>query len=553
MREVLLLFAIRIRLTVNRLRSLHQESRLKVAVVAFLGTVLWFGLFLLFYRGFAFLDTFVGPDNPFTTAMLALFFISLLLMLFFSNAIITYSSLFRSDESTYLLTCPLAHQAVFLHKFTESLLFSSWAFLLLAGPLTLAYGLIANAGLGFYLIALHLFVFFSFIPAGLGSIAALAISAFVPSNARRLLWALLALVSVAAVWFCVRLLGMTEGSVASSYAWAYDILAKVRFTQSPLVPSFWVTEGLVHSARGNWREALLQLGLVSSTGLMATQVAVWASQWLYRVGWSRVAGSSQKRRYLGRRWLKLSGRGIVLRLLMDKDFTIFRRDPVQWSQCAILFGLLAIYILNLRAFPFQTQKAIWRSMTSFLNLTATSLVLATLTTRFIFPLLSLEGRRFWILGLLPIKRETILYGKFWFSLAVSVAVSEVLIVLSNVMLETSKEIRILHVVTVALICTALSGMSVGLSAVYPNLREENPSKIVSGFGGTLNLVLSLLYVLLVVAVEAVPCHLYLSHQIGLMEVKLWAGLGLAIILVLTGVAAALPMWLGVRAIRRMEV
>ena len=38
-------------------------------------------------------------------------------------------------------------------------------------------------------------------------------------------------------------------------------------------------------------------------------------------------------------------------------------------------------------------------------------------------------------------------------------------------------------------------LAVGLGAVYPNFREDNPSKIVSGFGGTLCLVLSFLYII----------------------------------------------------------
>ncbi len=30
-------------------------------------------------------------------------------------------------------------------------------------------------------------------------------------------------------------------------------------------------------------------------------------------------------------------------------------------------------------------------------------------------MLSLEGRRFWILGMLPVRRESILWGKFLFA------------------------------------------------------------------------------------------------------------------------------------------
>jgi len=50
---------------------------------------------------------------------------------------------------------------------------------------------------------------------------------------------------------------------------------------------------------------------------------------------------------------------------------------------------------------------------------------------------------------------------------------------------------------------------VGLGAIYPNLKEDNPSKIVAGFGGTLNLVLSLIFVLSIIGLEAVPI-IYIS-------------------------------------------
>jgi ABC-2 type transport system permease protein len=100
---------------------------------------------------------------------------------------------------------------------------------------------------------------------------------------------------------------------------------------------------------------------------------------------------------------------------------------------------------------------------------------------------------------------------------------------------------------------ALSAMSVGLSAIYPNLKEDNPSKIVSGFGGTLNLILSLGYVVLVVVLEAVPCHLYFANVIDEPELKFWVGIGVGVVVLITAAAVVIPLWLGVRAIRKMEL
>jgi len=44
------------------------------------------------------------------------------------------------------------------------------------------------------------------------------------------------------------------------------------------------------------------------------------------------------------------------------------------------------------------------NIVSFLNLAVVGLILSTFTTRFIYPLISLEGRRFWILSQLPVAR-----------------------------------------------------------------------------------------------------------------------------------------------------
>ncbi len=60
----------------------------------------------------------------------------------------------------------------------------------------------------------------------------------------------------------------------------------------------------------------------------------------------------------------------------------------------------------------------------------------------------------------------------------------------------------LQAISTVAICFGLSGLSVGLGAVFPNFREDNPSKIVSGFGGTLNLILSLAFVSAMVALTA---------------------------------------------------
>ena len=92
---------------------------------------------------------------------------------------------------------------------------------------------------------------------------------------------------------------------------------------------------------------------------------------------------------------------------------MFWRDTTQWGQSVMLFGLLGVYIINLRNFTHQLNSEFWINLIAFLNLVACALNLASVTTRFVFPQFSLEGRRLWIVGLAPMGMARVVKTKFW--------------------------------------------------------------------------------------------------------------------------------------------
>ena len=63
---------------------------------------------------------------------------------------ILYGSLFTAAETSFLLSKPVRDDQVFAYKFQGAVAFSSWAFLLLGGPVLIAYGLVCAAPLSFY-------------------------------------------------------------------------------------------------------------------------------------------------------------------------------------------------------------------------------------------------------------------------------------------------------------------------------------------------------------------------------------------------------------------
>ena len=132
------------------------------------------------------------------------------------------------------------------------------------------------------------------------------------------------------------------------------------------------------------------------------------------------------------------------------------------------------------------------------------------------------------------------------------------------MLDIGGSLLLVHEVCCVVLCLGLSGIAVGLGARMPDLRETSPAKISSGFGGTLSLVLSSLFIVLVVIVAALPAHIgLLADAIGpgggqAAGLVAWArgpgGVATSLILVVLAgaVATAVPMTLGMRAFRRLE-
>lgn len=574
--EAAVFWRMRRRAVANHARQALGESRLRVALAAILTGLLWIGLFRLFAEGFQFLNTTI-PDrvthDQTARAVFSIFFASLTLMLVVSTGIIIYGGLYRSPEVSFLMTLPVRIERVFLHKFQEAMLFSSWGFLLLGTPMLVAYGVVEHAHWYYFAVLVPFLIGFAYIPGSLGAVVALVLMRWLPRRSLRMLAiaaGTMAVVAALVVWLDSRPM---ESDLLTP-AWFQQMLNRLRFSEARLLPSWWLSSGLLEAARGGWNNAASRtamhesfkfLSLTISNALLLHQVAVGLAGRVYRTGFNRLHGD----RAVGKRLSSGTLDRVVerlafflspkMRLLIVKDLRLFRRDPVQWLQFLIFFGLLALYFLNIRRLSYDVNYANWVNMISFLNLAVVGLILSTFTTRFIFPMISLEGRRFWILGLLPVRRETILWGKFLFAAVGSLLPSSLLILLSDAMLRVSPLVVAVHLVACLVFCSGLSGIAVGLGAKMPNLRDDSPSRIAAGFGGTLNLVISTAYIAAIVAMTAIPCHLYLAAtegvritSISLDSLGRLLALGTAGCLVLGVIATWVPLKLGCRAFRELE-
>ncbi|HUT89145.1 MAG TPA: hypothetical protein VMY37_06600 [Thermoguttaceae bacterium] len=567
--EARVFWRMRSRVVSTLVEQTFSQARLRLSLIVGLSSFLWVVLFWLFLEGFQFLKNAVPNDLHDETVRIVfgMFFVTMTVMLTFSSGIILYSSLFKAPEIAFLLTIPARVQRIFLHKFQEAILLSSWAFILLGSPMLLAYGLVAGAPSYYFMLLVPFLVAFTYIPAGIGAIACMVIVRHL-SSGRVLVLAILIGAVVAVTLGVGRSVTAGFNQNLLTPTWFREILDRLKFTEHRLLPSWWLSSGLLEAARNEWSESVLFLTLTVSNALFFRQLGVWTAGAVFRPAYSALYGRRVARRRtrvacIDRIAIRLTSMlPVQVRLLIVKDLRIFRRDPVQWGQFLIFFGLLALYFLNIRRFSYEVYYRGWVNMVSFLNVSVVGLLLATFTTRFIFPMISLETGRFWMLGLLPLRRETVLWSKFVFAVGGSIIPCSSLILLSDAMLRVSPKILASHQLTCLILCFGLSGIAVGLGAKMPSLREQSPSRIAAGFGGTLNLVFSTLYIIVVVLLTAVPVHFYLGSGAseGLLAyrpdlgswLQFWLVAGTAASIVLGVLATVVPLQIGFRAFRKIE-
>lgn len=499
----------------RRLRSLRQQSRLLTALIGLFLVGYAALAFKLFQIGLRFAGSFPGLGPVLIERMVFLLFAFLFVLLLLSNLVISYANLFRNRETAFLLPLPVPFEVIFRWKFLESLLLASWAFVFLVAPLLAAYGLHARVPWHFYPATLGFIALFIVLPAAGGAWLAVLVARWLDRRTFQVGALLLAGGLLVLVAVYLRPVQVSEEALETRVLVVLDsLLARTRFALFPLLPSYWLSAGVQQ-----WAEGALAAALFFA-GVLLSHVLFFGTLLFTRMGGAfyRAASAVQSRgsvlgrwgwfrRWQVRRRQARARRGPVevvlgglpglppdVRALLAKDIRLFWRDTTQWAQTLVLFGLLGVYILNLRHFSTQLTNTFWVTVVAYLNLGACALNLATLTTRFVYPQFSLEGKRLWIVGLAPLGLPRVLLAKFALGVTVSLGLSLGLIVLSCRLLELPWSRTLFYAGAITVMAFTLNGLAIGLGAVYPNLREDNPSKIVSGFGGTFCLVLSFVYI-----------------------------------------------------------
>ncbi|MBI3306295.1 MAG: hypothetical protein HYZ84_00610 [Candidatus Omnitrophica bacterium] len=546
-----LLCGLKLRTFRNGFHQLRRRSPFElILLIAFFvcGSI---GLFAFFFYSFRFFHS----QEPFGPILIDetfyLFTFALFVMLFISSAVSSYTSLFRSREVAFLATSPVSWSEIYFLKLTEALWFSSWSFLFVVIPFMAAYGMSKDAGTVFFpVLCLVFFAPLVLLSGILGTMTTVFLIWLLPGRKRRQIAFLIGLGLIAFFFAQASPSVLKEqGSLAGVMS---GYLPHVAFAKNGLLPSAWATRGILALSQVGSHESLrfheggfYFLLLLSNTLFFLIPSYSIAKSLYPKIFFKSQdhASMTSPRKVRARkgfeRWLdRLPYPPKEVMAFIEKDIKIFVRDPAEWSQLIIFFGLLLLYFANLKNLEFHVLKSFWKNLVFVLNTVGTYIVLSSFNMRFVFPMLSLEGSRFWIIDLSPVRFSSLLLEKFLLGTLISLLLTMPLVFLSGWMLEIPLA-RVIYTTAIGFfVCVALTGLSVGLGAKFPNFKSTNPSEIISGFGGSLLITTHLSYLALV------GLFLIFSKEShGLMLLTFAAG---------SLLAGTIPLKIGLNALKKME-
>ncbi len=551
-----------------RLRALtgpgtDRRRRYRLVLFGGIGALFWFGIFGITWKVLVYFQGVEGFGDVLAYKLLSMVLLTFFALLIFSAILTSLSKLYLSRDLMLVHGFPVARETIFFARWLESTADSAWMVVVYTIPVLLSYGIVFHAGAIYYGTIALVLVAMCAIASALSALIVMIVVVVLPASRIRSIFIFLGLSVLIGLYITFRMLRPERLVDPESFATVMRYLQALDTPASPWLPTTWAFDALKAALNARAGELLFDLGLSWSCAGFLVFIDLVLARHFYFSGFSKaqaamarlVTGSGS---LLERLLVRAPG---PMRAFFVKENKSFWRDQTQWSQLFLLAALIAIYLYNFSVLPLNRSPiptVYLQNLFSFLNIALAAFVLTAITARFAFPSVSIEGDAFWIVRSAPIRIRTFLWIKFGFYLVPLMVMTQVLIVATNLLLHVTPFMMGLSVVTLLGVTPGVIALGIGLGAAYPNFTSENPSQVVTGFGGLLFMILSAAFIGAVVILESGP--VYAIFMTGIKGVsmtawqRLWLVASFSLVAGLCVVAVVWPMRYGIRklALRDQE-
>ena len=451
-------------------------------------------------------------------------FVFVVLFIFFmtvniGNIVVSYSTFFKSREVGFLITMPISFTKIFLIKFLDNFFYSSSTLLLMVTAALAGYT--SYFGLSWYFIpfaVLFLILPFMFIAGTLGAITLLVIMRFAATfGIKKVLATIASVYGTAVVLFYI--FSSPVQLVTRVLEYFPNINNYFGFLESPIIkllPNHWVADALYWISSGRFIAAGWYFYLLIVVSILFFLFSLYlAKKWFYRAWlvFLNLSGQlSVKKKSKGKVIFSFENKSSLKprrEALVKRELLLFIREPSQWTHFIIMLFLITIFILSLSNIDVMILNAynIYLKTLIYLIIYLFNVFLiASMSLRFIFPLVSLEGETIWKIRSAPLNYKKLMLTRLFIYFSVIFVIGQLLNFVSNY--QFSIMLTLISQLNTAFVTITLVSLNFGMGAAYANYKEKNPIRVASSQGASLTFLFTIIYLVFLVVLLFAPLTNY---------------------------------------------
>jgi len=451
-------------------------------------------------------------------------FIFVVLFIFFmtvniGNIVVSYSTFFKTREVGFLLTMPISFAKIFLIKFLDNFFYSSSTLLLMVT--TAIAGYTSYFGLPWYFIpfaVLFLILPFMFVAGTLGAITLLVIMRFAATfGIKKVLVAIASVYGTSIILFYI--FSSPVQLVTKVFAYFPNINNYFGFLESPaikLLPNHWIADALYWISSGKFIAAGWYVYLLTVVSILFFLFALFlAKKWFYKTWLVFLNLSSElsvKKKRNGNSVFSFEKKSSLMprrEALVKRELLLFIREPSQWTHFLVMTFLITIFIVSISSIDVMILNAynIYLKTLIYLIIYLFNVFLiASMSLRFIFPLVSLEGETIWKIRSAPLDYKKLMLTRLFIYFSVIFVIGQLLNFVSNY--QFSIMLTLISQLNTAFVTITLVSLNFGMGAAYANYKEKNPIRVASSQGASLTFLFTIIYLVFLIVLLFAPLSNY---------------------------------------------
>jgi ABC-2 type transport system permease protein len=434
------------------------------------------------------------------------------------NLIVSYATMYKSDEVDFLVSLPVRPQHIFAIKFIDNFFTSSSTLALLGLAAFFGYASALHLDAAHVVLITVCINFPLLLLSGVLAVILLLVAVTVGGKfgLRRLVGAgALAYLALTYVYFRISNPVRLVSEVMKHYPNVNGYFGALDPPAVQFLPTHWASEYLYWNAAGEparGTPSLIALCVVTSVTVM---FAWHVGRRLYYRSWLTAGDTFSPKRRARQggmiAWISLEKQTLgntAADVFLKRDILMFFRDPSQWIHALTLILLLAVFLISLAGFELPNAQPIYRTVAFLIVILFNGFLLAAIALRFVFPAVSLEGKAFWSIRSAPVSLVRLYLAKLAVATGFVLIVSQFLAAATSALTGERAGVTLVASVVLGSTAVAMPALHLGAGAEFSMFHERNPIRIASSRGASLTFLTSIVYLASLATVLFVPLYRY---------------------------------------------